>query len=298
MPVELTHQNIRDLTKKLRELTGRDIKSTAILAVIADALGRRPDAMMHELKLEALSANQEKGGGTQFDFPHDPHSNYDHISSAAVRKSVLALISGYEDQAVRFDPNMKAVLEGKGGWMIPTALKTGAAFAFMLGIEPRTNYDAALVMQGLADYGYPSTGAVTLENKVPSPTAHARSLAKANGFRLWSPPEGHMVFGMTVEEVDLPSGDTAELHIMITDEGETSVDAGPNKRVWAAKMTYHDPRGSDTVAGGGRELSTLHEAIVAALVWKNDAERVWAENYDPDAITAFLARRRTNLPKP
>lgn len=296
MPVELTHRNVRDLTKKLRELTGRDIKSTAILAAIAEALGRRPDAMMHELKLEAASDTSRKDN-TPFEFPHDPRSNYDHISSMAIRKSALALISGYEDK-LSDDPHIRAIIADKGGWMVPNVLRTAAAFAFMRGIDPRTDYDAALVMQGLADYGYPSTGAVTIENKVPSPVHQARDLAEANGFRLWNSGGGTLVFGILLKEVDLPGGDTASLDIMITVEGGTSVDAGPNDRVWFAGMNYQDPRGSDTVAGGGPELSTLHEAIMAALVFKNEAERVWAENYDPDAITASLARRQTNLPKP
>lgn len=54
MPIELTHQNVRDLSKKLREITGRDIKHTEIIAAIAEAVGRRSDAMMHELKNEKV----------------------------------------------------------------------------------------------------------------------------------------------------------------------------------------------------------------------------------------------------
>lgn len=55
MPVEMNHQNVRDLARQLREITGRDIKHTEIIAAIATALGRRPDAMMHELKNETSS---------------------------------------------------------------------------------------------------------------------------------------------------------------------------------------------------------------------------------------------------
>ncbi|MCV9964796.1 hypothetical protein OIU34_23165 [Pararhizobium sp. BT-229] len=295
MPVELTHQNVRDLTKKLRELTGRDIKSTAILAAIAEALGRRPDAMMHELKLEAASDTSRKD--SPFEFPHDPRSNFDHISSMAVRKSALALISGYEDM-LSDDPDIRTIIADKGGWMVPNVLRTAAAFAFMRGIDPRTDYDAALVMQGLANYGYPSTGAVALENKVPSPVSQARDLAEANGFKIWNAGGGTLVFGRMLKEVDLPGGDTATLDVMITTEGGTSLYAGPNDRVWFAGMNYQDPRGSETVAGGGEELSTLHEAITAAAVFRSQADRVWDENYDPDAIAAFLARRQPNLPKP
>ena len=53
MPLELKYKNVRDLAKRLRDLTGRDIKHTQILAAIAESVGRRPDAMMHELKGEA-----------------------------------------------------------------------------------------------------------------------------------------------------------------------------------------------------------------------------------------------------
>ncbi|MCZ7860940.1 hypothetical protein O9X98_05940 [Agrobacterium salinitolerans] len=296
MSVELTHQNVRDLTKKLRELTGRDIKSTAILAAIAEALGRRPDAMMHELKLESASEASRKDN-SPFEFPHDPRSNYDHISSTAIRESALALISGYED-LLSGDQDIRTIIADQGGWMAPSVLLTAAAFAFMKGIDPRTNYDAALVMQGLANYGYPSTGAVTLENKVPSPVSQARALAEANGFRIWNAGGGTLVFGRLLNAVDLPGDDTATLDIMITTEGGNSVDAGPNDRVWFAGMNYQDPRGSETVAGGGEELSTLHEAITAAAVFMTQADRVWNENYDPDAIEAFLARRQASLPKP
>lgn len=296
MPVELTHQNVRDLTKKLRELAGRDIKSTAILAAIAEALGRRPDAMMHELKLEAASDTSRKDN-SPFEFPHDPRSNFDHISSMAVRQSALALISGYED-LLSGDQDIRAIIADKGGWMVPNVLRTAAAFAFMRGVDPRTSYDAALVMQGLANYGYPSTGAVTIENKGPSPVSQARDLAEANGFKIWNASAGTLVFGRTLEYVDLPGGETAALEVTITTEGGTSLYAGPNDRVWFAGMKYQDPRGSGWVARGGEELSTLHEAITAAAVFRSQADRVWDENYDPDAIAAFLARRQPNLPKP
>ncbi|MBY3433682.1 hypothetical protein HFN89_05915 [Rhizobium laguerreae] len=294
MPVELTHQNIRDLTKELRELSGREVKSTAVLAAVAKVLGRRPDALMHELKLEAASDKSPKDVAP-FEFPHDPRSNFDHISSMAVRQSALALISGYEDLLAE-DTDIKTIIADKGGWMVPNVLRTAAAFAFMRGIDPRTDYNAALVMQGLANYGYPSTGAVPLENKEPSPVSQARDLAEANGFKIWNAGRGTLVFGRTLEEVGLPGGDTASLDVKITTEGGTSLYAGPNDRVWFAGMNYKDPRGSETVAGGGEELSTLHEAIAAALEFRRQTERVWAENYDPDAIAVFLSRRQSRQP--
>ncbi|MCS4089154.1 hypothetical protein [Rhizobium sp. BK176] len=296
MPVELTHQNIRDLTKELRELSGRDVKSTAVLAAVAKALGRRPDALMHELKIEPSASKSPAKDGSRFVFPHDPRSNYDHIDSEAIRQSALALISGYEDLLAE-DVDIKAIITDKGGWMITKVLRTAAAFAFMRGIDPNTNYDAALVMQGLADYGYPSTGAVTAEIKQPSPVSQSRDLAEANGFRIWHSGGGTLVFGKVLKDSDLPTGDTATLSVMITAKGGTSVDAGPNDRVWFAGMNYQDPRGSERVAGGGNELSTLHEALIVSAVFASQANRVWEENYDPRAITAFLDRRNSSQPK-
>lgn len=57
MPVNLTHREVRDLAKNLRDLTGRDIKHTEIIAAIAKAVGRPADSMMHELKNENASVN-------------------------------------------------------------------------------------------------------------------------------------------------------------------------------------------------------------------------------------------------
>lgn len=53
MPLKLDYDNVRDLAKRLRDLTGREIKHTEIIAAIAQSVGRRPDALMHELKGEA-----------------------------------------------------------------------------------------------------------------------------------------------------------------------------------------------------------------------------------------------------
>lgn len=57
MPIELNHKNVRDLAKNLREKVGReDIKHSEVISAIASAVGRRPDAMMHELKHEGGNA--------------------------------------------------------------------------------------------------------------------------------------------------------------------------------------------------------------------------------------------------
>jgi hypothetical protein len=52
MPINLSHREVRDLAKNLRDLTGREIKHTQILEAIARAVGRSADSMMHELKNE------------------------------------------------------------------------------------------------------------------------------------------------------------------------------------------------------------------------------------------------------
>jgi hypothetical protein len=56
MPVQLNYKNVRDLAKKFREITGREVKHTEIIGIVAEVLGRRPDAMMHELKSEVSDA--------------------------------------------------------------------------------------------------------------------------------------------------------------------------------------------------------------------------------------------------
>jgi hypothetical protein len=56
MPISLSHREVRDLAKNLRDLTGREIKHTQILEAIAKAVGRTADAMMHELKNENAGA--------------------------------------------------------------------------------------------------------------------------------------------------------------------------------------------------------------------------------------------------
>ncbi|MBY3158372.1 hypothetical protein HFO56_39420 [Rhizobium laguerreae] len=67
MPVQLTHQNIRDIAKNLREITGREIKHTQIIGAIAAALGRQPNALMHELKNEVAIPPELQRSGTASD---------------------------------------------------------------------------------------------------------------------------------------------------------------------------------------------------------------------------------------
>jgi hypothetical protein len=67
MPVQLTHQNIRDIAKNLREITGREIKHTQIIGAVAAALGRQPNALMHELKNEGATPPEVRRKSTAAD---------------------------------------------------------------------------------------------------------------------------------------------------------------------------------------------------------------------------------------
>jgi hypothetical protein len=186
MPIQLTHDNVRDLAKKLRELTGREIRHTEIIAAIAEAVGRRPDAMMHELK------------------------------------------------------NQKA---------------------------PTTRTDRG------------NTSKVS------------RAIAAETGFEVWDTGGGCLAFARLLREQKVSDGDVASLDVMVTTNGGTSIEAGPDDRVWFAGVNYQDPRGGETVLGGGDGDQTLHEALATALVYSREAKRLWEENYDEAAIASFLSRR-------
>jgi hypothetical protein len=186
MPIQLTHDNVRDLAKKLRELTGRDIKHTEIIAAIAGAVGRRPDAMMHELKNDKVPNSRKSGGNT---------------------------------------PEI------------------------------------------------------------------SRNVATETGFEVWDTGGGCLAFAKLLKEHKVSDDDVASLDVMVTANGGTSIEAGPDDRVWFAGVNYQDPRGGDTVLGGGDGDQTLHEALATALVYAMEAERLWDENYDEDAIASFLSRR-------
>lgn len=60
MPIELTHENMRAIARNVREVAGRDVKHTAIIDAIASALGKRGDALMHELKTPRQARPQTK----------------------------------------------------------------------------------------------------------------------------------------------------------------------------------------------------------------------------------------------
>jgi hypothetical protein len=78
---------------------------------------------------------------------------------------------------------------------------------------------------------------------------------------------------------------------MITVDGGTSIDAGPDDRVWFAAVNFQDPRGGETVMMDREPNQTLHEALATALIYFKEDERLWAENYDPEAIREYLTAR-------
>jgi hypothetical protein len=53
MPISLNYEQVRALAKKLKTRPGVDIKLTEVYEDIASVVGRKPDALMHELKTEA-----------------------------------------------------------------------------------------------------------------------------------------------------------------------------------------------------------------------------------------------------
>lgn len=86
---------------------------------------------------------------TAFEFPRDPNSAFDLITADAVRNSALRLVEGMEGAFE--SPSMDAMLGDMGGWDIIEVLQAASACAFLKGVDPRTDYDAALVRQALAE---------------------------------------------------------------------------------------------------------------------------------------------------
>ncbi len=92
-----------------------------------------------------------------FDFPRETESGGAHINSTAVSESVRRLaarVPSLEARVREHGRPLSAMFDGQGGWSVIDALELGAAAAFLLRLDPETDYDAALVRQGLADRGY------------------------------------------------------------------------------------------------------------------------------------------------
>jgi hypothetical protein len=87
-------------------------------------------------------------------FPRDPKSAFDHITGDAIRASVLRLAEGMEDEIARRNEHfLLARNPALFGWNVVDVLNAGALCAFVKGIDPETDYDAALVRQALIDHG-------------------------------------------------------------------------------------------------------------------------------------------------
>jgi hypothetical protein len=127
--------------------------------------------------------------------------------------------------------------------------------------------------------------------EVSRPRLTAKALAAANGFGVWDTGGGCQAFGMVLREVETPNDDVATLEVLITTGMGCSVDAGPDEPVWQAGVSYMDPRGGDSVRIT-EETLTLDEAIAQALEYATQADLLWDENYDSDAIAEYVGGRR------
>lgn len=115
-------------------------------------------------------------------------------------------------------------------------------------------------------------------------------IAKQAGFDIWNTGGGCLAFAKLLREVKTPRGDVASMDLMITKEGGTSITAAPDERVWGAGINYTDPRGGDSPRYTREDVLTLEEAIAVAAEFEKEAEAVWAENYDADAIAEYESR--------
>ena len=88
---------------------------------------------------------------TDFNFPRDSNSNFNHITGEAVEDAVRHLLEGLEEAFFNDDLNIKVWLRGEQGVGITELLKVGAACAFLKKLDPDTDYDAALVHQALGE---------------------------------------------------------------------------------------------------------------------------------------------------
>jgi hypothetical protein len=86
-----------------------------------------------------------------FEFPRNPNSSMNLIELSAMRTSVTALT---QDMAAAFSNNRDFSIfhRDESGYNIPAVLQVAAVCAFLKGISPDTDYDAALVKQALRDY--------------------------------------------------------------------------------------------------------------------------------------------------
>jgi hypothetical protein len=90
----------------------------------------------------------------KYDFPRDPNSAFNQITSDAIAASVRKLVSGVPEvqRAIEdgHEKHLKIMLDGLGGWNIVEVLKTAVACGAIKGLT-EDDYDFALVKQALID---------------------------------------------------------------------------------------------------------------------------------------------------
>lgn len=118
----------------------------------------------------------------------------------------------------------------------------------------------------------------------------AETMATNAGFEIWTTGGGCMAFAKKLRGAEMPSGDVAQLDLMITDDGGTSISEDPEARVWFVGISYVDPIGGDEAATSARNL-TLREALDAALELEKQADDLWEKHHDYDAIVAHENER-------
>lgn len=132
----------------------------------------------------------------------------------------------------------------------------------------------------------------TNEGKKTMTPEDSKNIAKAAGFEIWDTGGGCTAFARLLREEPTPRGDVASMDLMITIEGGCSIDAAPDDRVWGAGINYTDPRGGESPLYTNNDLYTLEEAIAKAVEFEKQAERVWNENYDAQAIAELEESRK------
>lgn len=130
----------------------------------------------------------------------------------------------------------------------------------------------------------------TNEKEITMTAQDSIRIAKQAGFEIWDTGGGCLAFAKLLREVKTPGGDVATMDLMITKEGGASIDAAPDERVWGAGINYTDPRGGDSPRYTREDVLTLEEAIAVAGEFEKEADAVWDENYDADAIEKHEGR--------
>lgn len=306
MPIELNHKNVRDLAKNLREKVGRDdIKHSEVISAIAASVGRRPDAMMHELKnekagvpssetrLEVFRMGEAAGFHIFFNEAGENCLTAELVTSVDENSLLRVLIYAGSASSRTTD-----VAASERAWTVDLELVEHSSVARLSSVG-----DGSLPLSSALKIGremaaarldlwrqHTDTPAKTAVPPISRVRANAKTLAEANGFGLWDTGGGCQAFGMVLREAETPDGDVATLEAMITTGQGCSVDAVPDEPVWQAGVSYTDPRGGDSVRIT-EETLTLEEAIAQALEFAREADQLWEENYDSDAIVEYEGRR-------